>query len=375
MNFRERFVASLDFSKPDKVSFIPGGPRESTLKRWRSEGLPENANFMEVLCSIIGIPYEKPDNPKPINVSFIMNPKFEEKILKHEDGHYIVQDWMGAIVEISDQYDLSYLRAAKDFVTRKWHKFPVETRKDWQDMKKRYDPDDPVRFPENFDQLAEANKNRDWVQTLGFHGPFWQLREWCGFEGLCMLMVEDPAFVEEMAEFWKEFVLRLMDRFFEKATCDHVLINEDMAYKEKSMISPQMARKFLAPCWKAWSERARKAGCTLIDIDSDGYIAELIPVWIESGVNVCCPIEIAAGNDLVKYRKKFGKNMAYRGGIDKRAIAKGGKALEEAMDFVPFLLEEGGYIPSCDHGVPPDISWQNFIEYGRLLAKMTGWLS
>ena len=374
MNFRERFIASLDFSKPDKVCFIPGGPRESTFKRWHSEGLPENTDYMEVLCSIIGIPYEKQGSSKYISVSFRMNPMFEEKILQHKDGHYIVQDWMGAIVEISDKYDLSYLRAAKDFVTRKWYKFPVETRTDWLEMKKRYDPDDPMRFPENFDELALANKNRTWLQSLGFAGPFWQLRDWCGFEGLCMLMVEDPEFVEEMAEFWKDFVLAVMEKFFAKATCDHLLISEDMAYKEKSMISPAMAKKFLAPCWKAWSERAQKAGCKIIEVDSDGYIGELIPVWIESGINVCSPIEIAAGNNLVEYRKKFGKNMAYRGGIDKRAIAKGGKYLEEAMAFVPFLLEEGGYIPGCDHGVPPDISWQNFIEYARMLAGMSGWL-
>ncbi|HOK81067.1 MAG TPA: hypothetical protein PK354_09465, partial [bacterium] len=247
MNFRERFIASLNFSKPDKVCFIPGGPRESTLKRWHSEGLPENSDYMEVLCSIIGIPHEKQDISKYISVSFRMNPMFEEKILEHKQGHYIVQDWMGAIVEISDQYDLSYLRAAKDFVTRKWYKFPVETRKDWAEMKKRYNPDDPSRFPENFDELAIANKNRTWLQSLTFAGPFWQLREWCGFEGLCMLMAEDPEFVEEMAEFWKDFVLAVMEKFFEKASADHVLISEDMAYKEKSMISPSMVKRFLAP--------------------------------------------------------------------------------------------------------------------------------
>lgn len=374
MNFRSRFIASLDFSKPDKVSFIPGGPRESTLKRWHSEGLPDNSDYMEMLCSIIGIPYEKTEGAQPIRVLFRMNPMFEEKILEHKNGHYIVQDWMGAIVEISDSYNFSYLRAAKDFVTRKWHKFPVETRKDWEEMKKRYNPDDPERFPENFDQLAIANKKRTWLQSLGFPGPFWQLREWCGFEGLCMLMVEQPLFVEEMAEFWKDFVNAVMDRFFEKAECDHILISEDMAYKEKSMVSPQMARKFFTPCWKSWSEKAKKHGCNLVEVDSDGYIGDLIPLWIECGVNVCSPIEIAAGNNLIEYRKKFGKNMAYRGGIDKRAIAKGGKVLEEAMGFIPFLLEDGGYIPGCDHGVPPDISWKNFIEYSRFLAKMTGWL-
>ncbi|HON05257.1 MAG TPA: uroporphyrinogen decarboxylase family protein [Candidatus Ratteibacteria bacterium] len=374
MNFRTRFIASLDFSKPDKVSFLPGGPRESTLKRWHSEGLPEDSDYMEVLCSIIGIPYEKSDYSKYINVLFRMNPMFEEKVLKHEDGHYIVQDWMGAIVEISDTYDLTYLRSAKDFVTRKWHKFPVENKDDWQEMKKRYNVDDPIRLPENFDELAIANKNRTWLQSLSFAGPFWQLREWCGFEGLCMLMVEEPDFVEEMIEFWKDFVSGVMDRFFEKAECDHILISEDMAYKEKSMISPQMAKKFLAPCWSTWSEKVKKHSCKIIEIDSDGYIGELIPIWIESGVNTCSPLEIAAGNNLVEYRKIFGKNMAYRGGVDKRAIAKGGKSLEEAMSFIPFLFEEGGCIPGCDHGVPPDISWNNFIDYGRLLAKMTGWL-
>lgn len=374
MNFRERFIASLDFSKPDKVCFMPGGPRESTLKRWFQEGLPENSDYMDVVCSIIGIPHETQDTSKIIYVNFTMNPQFEEKIIEHKDGHYIVQDYMGAIVEISDQYDFSYLRAAKDFVTRKWHKFPVETRNDWKEMKKRYNIDDPIRLPENFDQLAQANKNRTHLQSISFHGPFWQLREWCGFEGLCMLMVEQPEFVEEMAEFWKEFVCGVLDRFFEKATCDHILISEDMAYKEKSMISPNMAKKFLFPCWKTWSEKVKKFGCKIIELDSDGYIGELIPLWIEAGINVCIPIEIAAGNNLVEYRKKFGKNMAYRGGIDKRAIAKGGKILEEAMSFVPFLLKDGGYIPSCDHGVPPDISWKNFIEYCRLLAKMTGWL-
>jgi len=34
-----------------------------------------------------------------------MIPEFEEKVLEHRDGAYVVQDWMGAIVEISDTYD------------------------------------------------------------------------------------------------------------------------------------------------------------------------------------------------------------------------------------------------------------------------------
>jgi hypothetical protein len=46
----------------------------------------------------------------------------------------------------------------------------------------------------------------------------------------------------------------------------------------------------------------------------------------------------------------------------------------EVMRVVPPLLEKGGFIPGCDHGVPPDISWRNFLEYTRLLARLTGWV-
>jgi hypothetical protein len=110
-------------------------------------------------------------------------------------------------------------------------------------------------------------------------------------------------------------------------------------------------------------------------MDSDGYIGELIPLWIEAGINVCTPMEVAAGNDLVEYRRRFGKRMAYSGGIDKRAIAKGGDVMRaEVMRTVPPLLDGGGYIPGCDHGVPPDIAWPDFVEYARLIAELTGWL-
>jgi len=148
-----------------------------------------------------------------------------------------------------------------------------------------------------------------------------------------------------------------------------------MAYKEKSMISPNMIKKFLSPVWSKWSEILENSGCEIIILDSDGYIGDLIPLWIESRINCTTPVEVAAGNNLVEYRKKFGKNIAYIGGIDKRAISKGEKIIEKEMESkVPFLIKEGGYIPSCDHGVPPDISLKNFIYYCKILAKLTGWI-
>ena len=376
MTPRQRYVESLTFGNPDKIPFSPGGPREKTRARWHKEGLPEGVNYMDAIYDILDFDPEHPKNPGPgVGVDFRMIPQFDEEVLEHKDGHYIVRDWMGAITEISDEYDLTYIRSARDFVTRKWHRFPVQNREDWEEMKKRYDVDAPGRFPDDFEERCQKLKDRDGVAHVHFNGPFWQMREWCGFEGLTMMTIDDPEFVEEMAEFWMNFVSDTLKPIMERVQLDSVGISEDMAYKRFSMISPDMTRHFLKPSYVRWVKEIKDSGCPVIDMDSDGFIGELIPIWIESGINVCDPIEVAAENDIVEFREKFGTKMGYRGGIDKRAIAVGGDTIKDELKrVIPPMLKEGGFIPSCDHGVPFDISWPNFIDYCRLLAQYTGWI-
>lgn len=376
MSERQRFLDVMLFRKPDKVPLQPGKPRESTLAAWRQQGLPDGADWYETLLEILGIAYSPPKPVADPGVSFRMLPTFEEKVMEQGDGYIVVQDWMGALVQISDQYDFTYLRHAKDFVTRKWLDAPVHNRRDWEEkIKWRYDVHHRDRFPVDFDERCSNLLQRETVLRLDISGPFWQLREWCGFENLCMLMVDDPKFVEEMIGFWAAFVLQTLKPILTRVTPDYVMIAEDMAYKVHSMISPAMVRHFLMPVWSEWINTLKAAGCEIVAVDSDGYTAELMPLWIEAGFNLTYPIEVAAGNDIVAYRREYGKQMAYLGGIDKRALAAGGDAMRaEVMRVAPPLLEEGGYIPGCDHGVPPDISWPNFVEYTRLLAQLTGWL-
>jgi uroporphyrinogen decarboxylase len=376
MTPRERFLETVLFGKPDKIPFSPGGPRESTLAKWHEQGLPKDKNYMSAVYESIGL---KPDPPVKgpvygISVNFQMMPKFEEKVLEHKDGHYVVQDWMGAITEISDKYDYTYIRSAKDFVTRKWHRFPVQTREDWEEMKKRYNPREPGRHGKDLVEQCRAMKDREHVVGIHFNAPFWQIREWVGMENLCIMMVDDPDFVQEMAEFWTDFVLKTMEPILDNIVLDQVGMSEDMAYKAHSMISPAMVRKFLLPAYEKWHSAIKASGCPVIFMDSDGYVGELIPIWIEGGINYSGPNEVAAECDINEFRKQFGTKMAYNGGVDKRAIAKGGKVIEDELERIMPVVKSGGYIPGCDHGVPPDISWQNFVEYCRLLAKMTGWL-
>ena len=376
MNERERFIAALTFGNPDKIPLHLGEGRRSTRQRWHREGLPEGASPLAYVCEELGFKLEADYGDHGFFVNTRMNPIFEEKILSHENGHYIVQDWMGAITEISDEFDYTYIRNAIDFVTRKWHKFPVQTREDWEEMKKRFDPNDPVRLPDNLQEVGNRLKNREFPIEVAVNGPFWQLREWLGMENLCMAILDDPDFVAEMIEYWCNFTCAVFERFLPYVQLDSLHINEDMAYKAFSMISPAHTKEFLQPVYDKWVPLLKSHGVPIIAMDSDGFIEELIPIWIESGINVCDPIEVAAHNDIVRFRDLFGNKMAYRGGIDKRAMATGGDTLyKEIMRVVPPLLKTGGgFIPDCDHGIPHDVSFKNYKEFVKLLAQLTGWL-
>ncbi len=375
MTPRERTLEALLFGKPDRIPLEPGGGRESTRERWYSEGLPRDVkDITEYAYRQAGGKLDWPEGGEGFHVAERMMPMFEEKVIEKKTDSQVVQDWKGNICEIGNEFTVEYLRNAIDFVTRRWIKCPVENRVDWEDMKRRYDANDPSRLPADAAERGQKLKKRKHFSQISFSGPFWQLREWLGFEQLCMMLYDDPAFVKEMISFWENHVARLLERTFEHFIPDSVHLSEDMAYKCFSMVSPAMAREFLLPTWKRWGEIIKAAGVPVYSMDSDGFIGELIPLWIEAGMNACDPIEVAAGNDIVAFRKTFGREMAFRGGVDKRAMAAGGKVIEDEIRRIEPVIKDGGYIPGCDHGVPSDVSWPDFVNYTRLLAKTTGWL-
>ncbi len=373
MNPRERFITTLGFGNPDRIPLCPGDPRESTLAAWREQGLPAYADWQEHLIELLALDAEAISRPEALNVDLRMRPTFEEKVLERRAGHLVVQDWKGNICEIADCFDVTYLREPKDFVTRRWIRCPVETREDWDRIRTRYVPG-RERLPADWDQQCRRLRDRTHVLAVSLSGPFWQMREWCGFEGLCFLMMEQQDLVAEMASFWKGFVGQMFEIVLKDLVPDIVVINEDMAYKGKAMISPDMTREYCIPSWSSWSRQLRAAGCPLVSVDSDGFVGGLIPLWIESGVNVCEPMEVAAGNDVVELRRRFGDRIAFRGGIDKRAMAKGGRKLTDELKRIAPVIVSGGFIPGCDHGVPPDVSWPDYLEYVSFLARMTGWM-
>jgi len=145
-----------------------------------------------------------------------------------------------------------------------------------------------------------------------------------------------------------------------------------MASKNGPLLSPAQFRRFIMPGYRRVMEAARSRGCALSIVDCDGNPAELVPCWLEVGVNVMFPLEVQAGSDPVEWRKRYGTSLLLRGGVDKEAVARGPRAIADELRRVRPLVEQGGYVPHLDHLVPPTVPYENYLEYLRQKRVLIG---
>jgi uroporphyrinogen decarboxylase len=59
------------------------------------------------------------------------------------------------------------------------------------------------------------------------------------------------------------------------------------------------------------------------------------------------------------------------GNVDKRALAKGKGAIDQELERCKYLLQFGGFFPSCDHHIPPDVPLENMVYFCNELRKLS----
>lgn len=356
MNARERFLKTIHFGKPDRIPYRFGDPRASTLSAWHYQGLKKDVDLNSALGR---------DKWESIPIDLLPLPRFEQVVLEEYEDKKIWIDELGA-KRIDHKNP-----ATPGFVTRSWLGFPVKNRPDFKEMQKRFQANTPGRFPPNWQTYISERKDRHYVLTFTVYGPFWRVRDWVGFENLCLMCTVEPVFVREMMDFVIDFTIETLRDKISELSIDYVFLGEDMAYKTASMISPKMVREFMFPGYRRLMDFLHTNNVKSVIMDCDGYIGELIPLWIELGIDGVWPVEIAASNDPIAYRKRFGKNIALLGGIDKRRLRFGfDEVKKEVLSKVPFLISKGGYIPTIDHGIPPDIPVRNFFYMAEIIKAI-----
>jgi len=352
MNSRERYRAVMHYRKFDRVFRHEMGPYPETVKRWKAEGMPTD----EHLATLAGY-----DRFETVGINLSLFPGFDEETLQEDAQYRVYRTGDGVVKKI--RKDAVY-PAMPQYV-----RFPLLTRDDWKEFKKKLNSESPARLPAHWDSIRKQYKNRDFPLGVSAGSMFGWLRNWMGVEHVTVMLYDDPKWIHEMMEYLADHFVAVLKKVVFDVDFDFAVMWEDMAYKTGSLISPKHVREFMVPNYKKVTALLHKAGIDTIMLDSDGNVDELIPLWLECGINYIYPFEVAAGMDVVQLRKKYGKALIMGGGMDKRIMASDKRAIRKMIMEKKSLLEEGGYVPGCDHAMPPDISWENFVHYRKLLNE------
>jgi uroporphyrinogen decarboxylase len=194
-----------------------------------------------------------------------------------------------------------------------------------------------------------------------------------GTVNLLTSFYRNPELVRSIIDFWADFLVESNKEAVESLKTeglDYVGIWEDFAYKHGPHLSPKIFREFMLPSYRKLTEFLKRNGIDLIFIDTDGNPTALIPSLLETGVNGLYPLEVTAGMDARVLRNEYRDNLLLIGNLDKRVLLRSKDEIRKEVESkVPLLAEKGGYIPSLDHTVPPDVPYENYLYYLDVLKK------
>ncbi len=350
MTTRERFLAVFTGRKPDRLPNLDFGYWEETVTNWHDQGLPGTVSTDADMERYLGL--EGISRFLELPASNSLCPRIERTVLETSGDRQIIRDEDGNTCEIITGHS----------TMPRYIRFGLQTREDWERLKtERLDPSTPARIGNIGKTLLEADRTG---LPVFFHAGslYGWLRNWMGVEGLSVALMTEREWVEEMMEHLTRLTLSTINRIPPEIHVDLAWWWEDMCYNRGPLMSPALFNELLVPRYRRITDRLRERGVTLNVLDCDGRIHELVPGWLEGGINCMFPLE-AAHTDAFRLREDFGDRVLLLGGVDKRALIAGREQIDREIQRLIPLVKRGRFIPCVDHRVPADVTFANYLYY------------
>lgn len=347
---------------------------EHMLDQWAEQGhiraRRPGEDYDDYTAEVFGL-----DEPAVFNITGLgwceagFCPAFEEKILEDRGDYELVQDYAGRSLLCFKNRRMGFMPEYVDH--------PVKDMYTWEkNVKWRMDPNTPGRDALSRAELERAKEGakKGGAVVQRCIGGYMYLRSLMGPEELLYMFYDDPDLIHDCMKTWLELADAVTARHQQEIAFDELYLGEDICYNHGALISPDMMKEFLLPYYQQLYTNVKRRNPDQnrklhFQIDTDGYCGDVIPIYQSIGVDFMSPFEVASNCDVVELGRRF-PELRLSGGIDKRIIAEGGDALKRHLDYImPAMRDRGGFIPSCDHIVPENVSFEQYMEYRALMHE------
>ncbi len=381
MESRERVLAALNHSEPDRVPFDLGsiqvtGIHSVAYRNLRlALGLPE----VEIKqCDLIqGLAFLHDD--------FIKYMKIDTRGLFPLNSHNwkVTEEDAGDNWAYHDEWGITHHRPKKDGLYFNVAQVPLpQSDLSVQDIENHSWPE--VGHPDRMAGLrakAEQYRAAGYAIVLkdGFAGIFEFAQRIVGMENLLTMMISKEKVVGALFEKLLELKLSYWQAALAEVDglVDVITYADDYGTQQSQIISPAMFRKLVKPHVKTLLETmARLAPQAKILFHSDGNVRPLIPDFIEMGVDILNPIHIRAKHmDPADLKHDFGRDLVFwGGGVDTQYVLPFGtpqNVKDDVRRNIEALAPGGGYIFNTIHNILADVPpaniiamWEALQEYG-----------
>lgn len=334
-----------------------------SLEKWqREEGLAEDAN----LDQLFGF-----DPQGRVELGGLgwceagFEPVFETKVLEDRGEYELVQDFAGRAV-------LCFKGRRSGFMPE-YVDHPVKDQKTWEEnCLWRMDPDSSARQTAMDDYLPKAVEKAKQGMFVGqsIVGGYMYLRSLIGPEELLYMFYDDPDLIHACMQQWLKLADSVIARHQQVLPIDELFIGEDICYNHGPLISPDMMKEFLLPYYQQLLSNMRRRQLDPsrplgFQVDTDGLCDPVIDLYRSLGMTHMSPFEVAAGCDVIRTGQEY-PDLRLSGGVDKRILAQGPEAIDRMIDNIfPIMQKRGGFMPTCDHGVPEEVSLKNYLHFRK----------
>ncbi|HTL52524.1 MAG TPA: uroporphyrinogen decarboxylase family protein [Planctomycetota bacterium] len=339
------------------------------LDAWKAQGMPQDVPKAEIFG------YDAPGNHSLGQLGWCeagFAPVFETKVLEDRGAYELVQDFAGRHV--------LFFKNRRNGFMPEYLDHPVKDMKTWvENVKWRMDPKSPERWVDHEARMenARAKAGQGLMIVQNIVGAYMYLRSLIGPERLLYAFYDMPDVVHDCLKTWFELADAVSAAHQQQVTVDEIYFGEDICYNKGPLISPDMIREFLFPYYQQLIANVRARNIDrnrhlYVNIDTDGYVVPIIDVYKEIGMDVMNPFEVASNCDVVEIGKRW-PDLVMRGGIDKRILAESKEAIDRMLErILPVMRKRGGYYPTCDHGVPEEVPYENYLHYRKRCMELGG---
>jgi uroporphyrinogen-III decarboxylase len=352
---RQEFIDLMTFNHPKREMFYETmGLLVGLDEEWKAQG----ASPEELDLSAFGFDYVR---AKGVGLTGAIHT--QKEVILEETGEYVIsRDSWGRTVKMIKGTSTLPLPLS----------YPVKTMDDWLRMKPMFEYDES-RVDLDAIEEAKALQAKGTMIKAAIPGGYDFPRELMGEEHTCLCYYDDPELMQDILNTASDTSFRTLEKISRLITIDCLTVHEDMAGKGGPMIGPVLVNEFIRPYYRRIWDMLSSRGTKLFAQDSDGDINPLLAAFAEAGVNIFYPCEPAAGMDTVAIRKKFGKQFAMLGGIDKHVLRRSKEDIRKELEYkLQDGMRGGGMCFSLDHRIPNGTPLENYRYYVKTAQEMLG---